>query len=290
MNGKMDMIVFNVQSANCIWISTPDNKNFIFDIGTGTPDSRNKFNPLDYIYNQGVRTIDALVLTHPHSDHVDGIDKLCMFAIKKLYCARNIARNEILAGNAMNSLNWVDSYIDLERKYRTSFPLNESPFNPENNGGVKVQTFSQSSTAISNLNNRSVVSVVEYLGSKVLLTGDAEPAAFRVLMENRLFCDALNGVDILVVPHHGRESGYCAELFDYFTPQVCVVSDGEVQETDATSKYSAVASGVTVRNRNSGLIERGRKCLTTRSDGAMWFSFFSGHTSDQAVFTVETNI
>ena len=290
MNGKMDMVVFNVQSANCIWISTPNNKNFVFDIGTGTTDSGYEFNPLTYIYNQGVRTIDALVLTHPHSDHVAGIDKLGLFTIRTLSCARNISRNEILNGNMYGAANWVNSYMNLESGYRIPFSWNESPFNPGNNGGIKVQTFSQNTTAISNLNNRSIVSVVEYFGIKVLLPGDAEPAAFRVLMEDASFLEALAGINVMVVPHHGRESGYCAELFDYFTPQVCVVSDGEVQDTDATSKYSTKATGVTVINRDSRQIERNRKCLTTRNDGALRFSFSISPTSYQGEYTVETHL
>lgn len=290
MNGKMDMVVCNVQSANCIWISTPNNYNFVFDIGTGTTNSGYEFNPLTYIYRQGVRNIDALVLTHPHSDHVAGIDKLGLFTIGKLYCARNISSEEILNGNKPGAATWVNGYLKLESGYRTPFDWSESPFNPGNNGGVKVQTFSQNSTAISNLNNRSIVSVVEYLGFKVLLPGDAEPAAFRVLISNPEFLAALAGVNVMVVPHHGRESGYCAELFDYFTPQVCVVSDGEVQVTDATSKYSAKATGVTVINCDSGQIESNRKCLTTRNDGAMRFSFSINPTSYQGEYTVETHL
>ena len=290
MNGKMDMVVFNVQSANCIWISTPNNKNFVFDIGMSTMDSGYEFNPLTYIYNQGVRTIDALVLTHPHSDHVAGIEKLGLFTIGTLYCARNITKDEILNGNMYGAATWVNSYMDLECRYRTPFLWSESPFNPDNNGGVKVKTFSQSDTAISNLNNRSIVSVVEYHGFKVLLPGDAEPAAFRVLMDDPSFLEALAGINIMVVPHHGRESGYCAELFNHFTPQVCVVSDGEVQDTDAASKYSTKATGVTVINLDSRQIERNRKCLTTRNDGTLRFSFSISHTSYQGEYMVETHL
>ena len=290
MNGKLHMTVFDIQSANCIWMSTPNNKNFIFDLGVGTTELGYEFNPLTYIYRQGVRSIDALVLTHPHSDHVEGIDKLSLFTVGALYCARNITRDEILDGNTHGSANWVDLYLGYERGYRSPLYWNTSPFNPKNNGGVKVQTFSQSTTAISNLNNRSIVSVIEYLGFKILLPGDAEPTAFRVLMQDGAFCEAVSGVNVLIVPHHGRESGYCAELFDYFTPQVCVVSDGEIQETDATSKYSAKATGVTVINQDSGQIEHSRKCLTTRNDETMRFSFYINPETSQNEFTVKTHM
>lgn len=290
MNGHLDMTVFNVQSANCIWMSTPNNKNFVFDIGVGRDVSGNIYNPLRYIHKQGIRQLDALVLTHPHSDHVEGIDALNLFSIQTLYCARDISRHDILTGNKYGAVSWIDKYLSYEAKFRSPISWDWSPFNPSNNGRVKVQTFSQSTTAVSNLNNRSIVSVVEYLGFKVLLPGDAEPAAFRVLMQDPSFCNALRGVNIMVVPHHGRESGYCAELFDYFAPQVCIVSDGEVQDTDATEKYSTRASGVNVLNRNSRQIECGRKCLTTRTDGAMRFSIYNDSATDKNVFTVESQI
>ena len=73
-----------------------------------------------------------------------------------------------------------------------------------------------------------------------------------------------------MVSHHGRESGYCPELFSEggLSPELCVVSDGPVTDTDVTSRYSQHAKGWDVSSRSKGTSEH-RFCLTTRSDGAI---------------------
>ena len=290
MNGILDMLIFNVQSANAIWVSTPNNRNIMYDIGVGHTSTGQKFSPLKYLYQKGVRHLDALVLTHPHGDHVDGIDDLRLFSIGMLTCARQISREEILAGNSDSANEWVDAYLSLDRNYSTPVIDAESVYNPQNNGGVRILTFGQQETAVSNLNNRSIVSVLEYLGMKVLIPGDAEPAAFRQLLQDSNFVRALNDIDVMIVPHHGRESGYCSEIFDYFSPRVCIVSDGEAQETDAASLYSQKATGVKVVNKSTGMLEKDRKCLTTRNDGAMLISFYTNEANPNGAFRIETHV
>ena len=290
MNGNLDMLVFNVQSANAIWVSTPNNKNIMYDIGVGHTPTGQEFSPLKYLYQKGIRHLDALVLTHPHGDHVDGIDDLRGFTIGMLTRSRQITREEILAGNSDRASDWVEKYLSLDREYTTPVDNTQSVYNPQNNGGVKISTFGQQETAVCNLNNRSIVSVLEYLGMKILVPGDAEPAAFRQLLQDPSFVEAIKGVNVMIVPHHGRESGYCSDVFDHFQPQVCIVSDGEVQETDATPKYSQRATGVRVLNASTGLIERDRKCLTTRNDGAMLISFYANEDYPNGAFNIRTHV
>lgn len=68
-----------------------------------------------------------------------------------------------------------------------------------------------------------------------------------------------------MVSHHGRESGYCVDIFKA-KPRLCIISDGRVQKTDATARYSGHATGWKVHNRNGSESQK-RNCLTTRSDG-----------------------
>ena|SRR5437867_6047152 len=48
--------------------------------------------------------------------------------------------------------------------------------------------------------------------------------------------------------------------------QLCVISDGRLQDTDATARYSRNATGFYVRSRNGQPIEE-RFAVTTRTDG-----------------------
>ena len=115
----------------------------MYDIGVGHTSTGQKFSPLKYLYQKGVHHLDALVLTHPHGDHVDGIDDLRLFSIGMLTCARQISREEILAGNSDSANEWVDAYLALDRNYSTPVVDAESVYNPQNNGGVKILTFGQ---------------------------------------------------------------------------------------------------------------------------------------------------
>jgi hypothetical protein len=77
--------------------------------------------------------------------------------------------------------------------------------------------------------------------------------------------------------HHGRDSGYCSELFELFKPSLCVISDSRAQDTNASSRYSAHARGWTVHRKKGGKSKE-RYCVTTRSDG--YIDIKMGKSSD----------
>ena len=112
--------------------------------------------------------------------------------------------------------------------------------------------------------------VFDYLGVKILIPGDNEAASWRELLNNPAFVSAAKMPDVLLASHHGRDSGYCAELFDagkgMGKPRLCMVSDGRVQDTNAAGLYGYQARGWTVHAR-SGSPSVQRFCVTTRKDG-----------------------
>lgn len=63
--------------------------------------------------------------------------------------------------------------------------------------------------------------------------------------------------------HHGRESGHAAEVFDYCSPQVVVISDEEIKYETQEHAYGQHATGITWNGTDT------RKVLTTRHDGIL---------------------
>jgi len=99
------------------------------------------------------------------------------------------------------------------------------------------------------LNNTSVVLHITSSGSSVLLTGDLEPAGWRLLQENRPHLHS----DILKFPHHGGKwnAEDTKSLLDAVQPSVVVISVGtegekykhpnkEVFQTLALPQYSHI--------------------------------------------------
>ena len=144
----------------------------------------------------------------------------------------------------------------------------------ENNGGVTFRVFTPRGCDSGNLNNHSIVSVISYAGSRILVPGDNGPTSWKELFKRDGFLPAIEGTDILVAAHHSQESGYYEGLFDHISPSLTVISDGPEGETSITGVYGQHSSGWQVRNRRSGKFEE-RKCVTTRCDGVILVKFGS---------------
>ncbi|MDR2829019.1 MAG: MBL fold metallo-hydrolase [Mycoplasmataceae bacterium] len=59
---------YNVEHGSCTHIITPNNKHFLVDIGSREDKSISAYIENCYLGSGG--TIDLLIITHPHQDHI----------------------------------------------------------------------------------------------------------------------------------------------------------------------------------------------------------------------------
>lgn len=263
----LNLIIWNVQHGSAAYIQTPNGKRIIIDLGAGDT-ARNAFSPLQHLWNAGIPTIDHATITHPHLDHIDDILNLDAFSPGTLSIPSHLGEQDIRDGNqslSSGAERKISKYLELQNQYTGPVTPQNSVLNPENNGGVTIRTFKPCLSAKSNLNNHSVVTALEYRGLKILVPGDNEPPSWEELLNSQDFQRAIAGTNVLVAPHHGRESGYHGPLFDHFQPEITLISDGRAVDTSATSRYSAKTKGWKVHRRNGP--SQVRKCVTTRNDG-----------------------
>src|SRR5262249_51881544 len=149
-------------------------------------------------YNYGVQQLDHLVITHPHHDHIADLEHLYLTPALVLTAPRHLTEADVRAGNQDADMEAVEQYLQLLRNFNQPVPAGASPSTGANNGGVWVRHFTPSQRARSNLNNHSVVTVLSYAGTKVLIPGDNEAASWRELLENPAFVEAITGTDILL--------------------------------------------------------------------------------------------
>lgn len=63
MNYNLDIVVWDVQHGNAIYMKTPNGRNVMFDIGTGSYADGQEFSPLEYLNNKwSVDTLHYLVV------------------------------------------------------------------------------------------------------------------------------------------------------------------------------------------------------------------------------------
>ena len=270
----LEIVIWDVQHGSAAYINTPNGKVIIIDLGTGDYSGNDaKFSPLQYLERNGISTIDQLIITHPHTDHIDDIFNIESFSVASLLRPRHLTEDDIRNANRSQDKSKVDKYFEFEGIYNSSLTYEDSVLCDENNGGVSIKCFISDNCPHSNINNHSVVTILEYLGVKIIIPGDNEAASWDKLLELEDFIESIKDTSILVAPHHGRENGYTDKLFDYFTPDIVIISDGPVSSTSITSKYTYIADGWTVHSR-SGKEPQERSCLTTRNDGAIGIKIY----------------
>jgi competence protein ComEC len=257
----LKIFIHNVGHGQAIHAITPSGKTIVIDLG-----SSSNFSPLEWLKRE-TATIDSLVITHPHGDHIDEflLLKKMGFNIRQLWRPNWIPKDEIRKQNQSSFTNKLDAYFDMSDQYCIGIDKNENVDNSAVNGGVTIEKFFSSDCAYSNINNHSGVVVFKYQGVTVVIPGDNEPASWNALMKQPAFVTAISNAHIFMASHHGRESGYCSDIF-VSKPLLCIVSDGRVQDTDARHRYTYHAKNLTVKSRTRNLHEE-RACLTTRNDG-----------------------
>lgn len=263
---SLRILIHNVGHGQAIHAFTPASQTVVIDLGCSE-----YFSPLEWLRKQ-TDTIDNLIITHPHGDHIDEILDLDQhgFNVRQLWRPRWLTADEVRAANQASYEAKVERYLEMSQRFSVPIPENELIGNPAVTGGVTIRKYASRACGRNNINNHSGVVVFEYEGVKIVIPGDNEPPSWRALLEQQDFVQAARGAHIFMASHHGRDSGLCSELFDDESgirkPSLCAISDGRVQDTDATSRYSFHAQGWLVHSRN-GRGSNKRFCVTTRSDG-----------------------
>lgn len=264
----LKFVFWNVQHGSACFVTTPNKKNIVVDLGTGIYSGDQELSPIRILRaNALLDEIQLLAITHPHADHIADILSLSGIPVRDLIAPS--VPDDLLVPTTEASKPWLDAYKGLVASFRYELPFGLKTRETADWGGASVTPFFPCCRS-SNLNDYSVVLLFEYSDTKLLMTGDNEEASWRSLLEDPEFVRAVKGTDIFVAPHHGRASGFYRPLFDVIKPRLTIVSDGPLQETSVTEQYAAVSSGLKVRTGNS---KEQRKCVTSRCDGAVTVEF-----------------
>lgn len=260
------MTVWDVQLGLAIHVKAPNGKYIVIDLGTGTyntsPLRKRMFDNIAY-----------MIITHPHLDHISDILNLDINPPKILQRAKSLTNEEVMEGVRYCDKAKFEKYCDINDRYNSPVRYDDenNTENPDNYGGLEIQTFSTSACDHSNFNNFSIITIFKFSGIKVVVCGDNEKDSFDVLMRRSYFKDAVRNADVLVAPHHGRESAYHSEFVSLVNPRITIISDTTKSDASAVDKYAQKSRGWKVRGEE-------RKCLTTRNDGNITVEF--GESAD----------
>jgi beta-lactamase superfamily II metal-dependent hydrolase len=147
-------------------------------------------------------------------------------------------------------------------------------------GGITCSVFHNRFPQFIDTNNLSLVVFIRYGGTTFLFPGDLERDGWRALLARPDFRAHLGSVSVLMASHHGRENGFCKELFNFCQPQAVVISDKSIVHDTQRTDYRPVVRDAAVLVRTTG---KRRHVLTTRRDG--WIQF---DVDDSGGFYIDT--
>ncbi len=165
---------------------------------------------LDYLATHGIKKIDYLFGTHPHDDHMGGMHEVI----------NGIEIGTIIIPEV--TLNVSQWYIDLmEELAEKEFDVQlVSVGNRYYLGETVIQVIGPLSEPTENLNNYSIILKVTLGEMDILMTGDAEKAVEKELLQNKVTVDA----EILKVGHHGSSTSSSVNFLKEVNPQYALIS------------------------------------------------------------------
>jgi len=191
-----------------------DNKTMLIDAG-----EKDKGEVISaYLKNQDIATLDYVVATHPHSDHIGGmVDILNSFKVEHF----------IDSGYPYTSKTYEDMLTTIDKKnipFETPKRGDKINFAP----GIDVQVLNSGNSYFTDdLNQNSIVLKITDGTVSFLLTGDVGIEAENEIMKAGYNVNA----DILKVGHHGSRTSSSASFINAVSPAVSVI------EVDAGNDY-----------------------------------------------------
>lgn len=210
----MKITFLDVGQGDAIHIKTPTGKHILIDAGRWSPANNSGEQViLPYFEALNVNLIDALILSHPHADHIGGvIPVLEKMDVSRIYQSdyeydSQLYKNFIeLAEKKKIQINHVyaGDLLEIDRSMRFYV------IGPE-----------KSRSLPSNPNNYSVALKVQYQQHSILLTGDAEARQENRMAE--IYGEFIKS-DLYKMCHHGSKTSSSPGFIEFVKPEIVVTS------------------------------------------------------------------
>ncbi|MFQ6616175.1 MAG: DNA internalization-related competence protein ComEC/Rec2 [Fidelibacterota bacterium] len=215
-------------------------KDVFFDAGEGTV--------VPVMKHLGVDRVDLLIMTHPHNDHIGGVETVLEeMKVSEIWDTHSTHSSQVYESIRRKLSRLSVSYRRVQPgEWQTTFsPLHIFVLYPDSARASREK----------NVNNTSLVVKLLYGQTSILLLGDLESEGDREILS----IGELIQSDVMKVGHHGSRTGTSDELLHAVQPKFAVVSVGERNRFDHPSEE------VLLR-----ITESGAKLWRTDRDGAVW--------------------
>jgi competence protein ComEC len=207
VNGQLKVHFIDVGQADSILVQQ-GNSNMLIDAGNNGDAEGIK----SYLERQGVKSIDVVVGTHAHEDHIGSLDYIInSIKVGKVYFPKQTATTK----------TFQDFASSVKSKgLQLTTPLVGTSFNI---GDATATILAPNGTSYEDANDYSIVIRLTYGNTSFLLTGDAEAVSESEMLSKGLDLSAT----VLKVGHHGSRSSTSQSFLNKVNPKYAVISVGK---------------------------------------------------------------
>lgn len=166
-----------------------------------------------FIKELGIEKLDIVVITHPHTDHIGGLIPIL----------EQIPVGRIYADAQVHTSRTYEELLLLIERLQIPFYRARAGMKLDVPGIDSLTVLHPTEPLLPNLNNNSVVLLMEARGFRFLFTGDIEKQAEQLILSHD---DCLHA-DVLKVAHHGSETSSGADFTHAINPKTAVIMVGE---------------------------------------------------------------
>ncbi|MFN2340272.1 MAG: MBL fold metallo-hydrolase, partial [Halanaerobium sp.] len=201
----------DVGQGDSVLIEEAAGKNILIDGGDRA--DRIAAEIINYLKDQNVKKLDYIISTHPHADHIGGlVDIINSFEV-----------GTVLDSGKIHTSKTYENYLIKIDQENLNF---ETPRRGEKlQIGESTLHFLHPTEPVAayDLNNSSLVFLLEYGQHKFLFTGDVEKEVEADLLQE----NPELRVDLIKVPHHGSKTSSYSEWIKSLKPEVAVIQVGD---------------------------------------------------------------
>lgn len=187
-----------------------ENSGILIDAGEREYGSR----VVDYLKSNGIEKLDYVVATHPHTDHIGGLQ-----AVLEAFPVDNIIMPKLSSENTPTTKTYESLLETIINKKIKVIP---AKFGKEYTvGKITLEIFGPIEQS-GDLNNMSVICKASVNSTTVLLSGDAEKKEMKSVMNKNpdLSCD------VMLMGHHGSRSSLEKSYLRSADPGIGIISCG----------------------------------------------------------------